>query len=145
LPRSILYSELIITTHSVKTFFLLDIYLYDFNSNIFISNWLPISANAYVDVISGGLWQLLVEPWRIVEGAACALRPTTSTIPQRVVSIEDKTSISCVACITEVVIAYECWRGSSALSTGVVTGTVTTDFITCSCKCPDVLVLGNHV
>ena len=59
--------------------------LLDVNFNNFCCNVLTRITSAYpqLNVISGGLQQLFVEPWRIVEGAACVQRPTTSTIPQK--------------------------------------------------------------
>ena len=113
---------------------------YWFNCNVLIR---IIFADSHVNITSGRLWQLLVEPWRVVEGAACVQRPTTSTIPQRVVTIEYPThSTSTASCVTEVVIPYKCWR-LSYLACGVSTGTTTSrksiDFIMCCDECPDVL------
>ena len=65
----------------------------NFYSNIFITV-VVISTHPHLDIVSGGVRQLLVEPWRNVEGAACVFRPTTSTIPQRISTIE----LSCIPC-----------------------------------------------
>ena len=72
-------------------------------------------------------------------------RPTTSTIPQRVVTIEyPLRSSSTASCVTEVVIPYRCWRlsfltCSVGVSAGTITSRATTDFITSCYKCPDVV------
>ena len=80
--------------------------------NVFIISAL-ISAHSHLNTVSGGKWQLLVEPWRVVEGAAVVQRPTTSTIPQRVITVEClKIKETTRSCITEVVIPYESWRSS---------------------------------
>jgi hypothetical protein len=98
----------------------LDIYFYCFNQNIFIYGMF-VPAHSHLDVISGGLWQLLVEPWRVVEGAACALRTTASAIPQRIVIVKyAKVGNASTACITEIVIAYKGWRQSSLTRCGSV-------------------------
>jgi hypothetical protein len=85
---------------------------------------------------------MLVEPWRVVEGAACVLRPTTSTIPQRV-AIEDYTITrsASTARITEVVIAYKCWRltgttSCGSVGAGTIRGRITTSFIKASYERP---------
>ena len=49
---------------------LLYVHLCNLNEYVFIRTFF-ISAHPHLNVISGGLWQLLVEPWRIVKGAAC--------------------------------------------------------------------------
>ena len=40
-----------------------------------------ITAHSHLYVGSGGLWQLLVEPWRVVEGTAGAGRSHTQPHP----------------------------------------------------------------
>ena len=87
---------------------LLDIYSNTFNGHIFIAA-LFISAHPHLNVISGGLWQLLVEPRRIVEGAARVLCPTTSPIPLRG---------DAETCVTEVVPHHEWRRGRRPAETG---------------------------
>ena len=57
------------------------------NDNVLITPLL-ISTHPHLNVVSGWVWQLLVEPWRSVEAAARAQRPTTISIPQRVVDKE---------------------------------------------------------
>jgi hypothetical protein len=54
---------------------LLDINLYNFNGDVFIIVGATITTHPHLNVIGGGLWQLLVEPWGFVE-AAFALGPT---------------------------------------------------------------------
>ncbi len=71
-----------------------------FNSNIFIKTSL-IFTYSHLDVISGGLWQLLVEPWMIFQGTTCVQRPTISSIPQRIITIKMATLIlALTGCIT---------------------------------------------
>ena len=79
---------------------LLHIYLNDLNLYVLIATLL-VSAHPHVNVLSGGPWQLPVEPWRVVEGAAC-VGITLSLLPQGYVI---KTS-SCTS-ITEIVGTYE--------------------------------------
>ena len=45
-------------------------------------------AHPHLYAISGGLWQLLIEPWRVVERTTGAVGATPSPIPQGVVGIE---------------------------------------------------------
>ena len=125
-------------TCAVSTF-LLNINFYCFNCNVLIR---IIFADSHVNIASGRLWQLLVEPWRVVEGAACVQRPTTSTIPQRVVTIEYPThSTSTTSCVTEVVIPYKCWR-LSYLACGVGTGTTTSRTSSCAATNVQMCCLG---
>ena len=70
-----------------------------------------ISAHPYLDIISGGLWQLLVEPWRSVEHTAISTKwTTTSTIPDRISKIEPQEGITIVfrtARIAEIVLTHK--------------------------------------
>ena len=91
-------SAVILDTQKRKE--LLHIYLNDLNFYVLIGTWL-VSAHPHVNVISGGPWQLPVEPWRVVEGAAC-VGITPSLLPQSYVI---KTS-SCTS-ITEIVGTYK--------------------------------------
>ena len=50
--------------------------------------WALDFTHPHFNVISGGLWQLFVEPWRSVEAAASVGGPTASTIPQWVIGVE---------------------------------------------------------
>jgi hypothetical protein len=118
----------------------LDINFYCFNLYVFIASFL-IPAHSHINIISGGPWQLLVEPWRVVEGAACVLRPTTSTIPQRVTIIDYMFIWASTACITEIVIAYKCWRltgttSCGSVGAGTIRGRITTSFIKASYERP---------
>ena len=77
---------------SSMTLFLLQEYLSHkyinyLNGYVFIST-IIVSAHSHLNVVCGGLWQLPVEPRRSVEAAACVQRLTTSTIPQRVISVD---------------------------------------------------------
>jgi hypothetical protein len=49
---------------------------------------MAISSHPHLNVISGELWQLLVESWRQLLGgvlkSSCTLNPTTFSIPQTV-------------------------------------------------------------
>ena len=128
---------------------LLYIYVYSINGSIFTADTFTADtftcAHPHLNVVSGGLWQLLVEPRRRVEGAAAVQRTTTSTIPQRVIRVEPSyLKASCTGSVTKVVISNKCWRGSG--STGLIgssAGTVTlregANFIKCCSKGPDVL------
>ena len=51
----------------------LDVNLHYFDSSIFIPGQI-IAAHPHLNIVSGGVWKLLVEPWRSVEGAACVLQ-----------------------------------------------------------------------
>ena len=52
-----------------------------------------ILTHPHLDVVSGGLWQLLVEPWRVVEGA-------TIPIPQRIGSTR----------VAEIILHHKLWN-----------------------------------
>ena len=65
-------SKLTCISNSVIDAYLICINLFD--GNIFFAN-MTSSALFHFGVVSGGLWQLLVELWRSVEAVACALRP----------------------------------------------------------------------
>ena len=58
----------------------LDVNFSQFYDNVFFSE-VCTSANSHLDIISGGPWQLPVEPRRSVEGAALISEATTSSIP----------------------------------------------------------------
>ena len=47
-----------------------------------------IPAHPHLYVVSGGLWQLLVEPWRVVEGTTGTVGATPSPIPQGTTVLE---------------------------------------------------------
>ena len=58
-------------------------------------------------------WWEVAEPWGAVESAAVIQSPTTSTIPQRVITVECLSIKGTTrSCITEVVIPHESWRSS---------------------------------
>ena len=103
--------------------FSLDINFYAFNGYIFIFSVL-ISTHPHFYVISGGLWQLSVEPGRVVHAAACTTN--APPIPQWVGQVNKHAS--CYT--TEIPIVNEC--GGFSTRTPVVL----------SSKCPD-MVSGN--
>jgi hypothetical protein len=77
---------------------LLYVELKNFYQNVLVSGGALISTHSHLNAISGWLWELLMEPWRIVKGAACVQRPTTSTIPQEAVAIK-KPLLNAVAAV----------------------------------------------
>ena len=77
------------------------------NGDIFVISTF-ISTHPHLNVIGGGLWQLLVEPWRSIEAAACAQRPTASTIPQRIIIIKRAKLIAIMTpSITEIIVSVK--------------------------------------
>ncbi len=89
--------------------FSLNVNLKSFYGNIFVKCTL-ISADPHLDVVSGGAWQLLVEPRRGVEGTASSLRPAASTVPQRVAAVEDFKHPCCSRPrIAEIIIPNKGW------------------------------------
>ena len=114
--------------------FSLDIYLHLLYGNVFIVT-VFICAQPHLYVVSGGLWQLLVEPGRV--GAA----QTAGIAPQRH-RVEVKfTHITLITRITEVILANKRWRRASI---SVLTGTVVAETISCASinahsKTPDVV------
>lgn len=126
--------------------FLLNIYFNHLKGRIFIINML-VSAHPHFDIGGGGLWQLLVEPRRRVEGAAGVSRSTTSTIPQRVLAVESvQLECVCASCVAEIVVPHEGRDNGLAILLGVDTGAYDCccriNLIERSCKGPDVLSWG---
>ena len=75
-----------------------------------------VTTHFELEVIGGGLGELLAEPWWTVEGAARAGRTTPLPVPQWVVCIHYicRISLSGRDCrVTEVVVPDEWWHGSS--------------------------------
>ena len=87
----------------------LDVNLNSFNKYIFVVTR-GFSAQPHLYVLSGGLWQVSVEPWRVVEGTA-GVTATPLTIPNGVSQIYSwgRGGLS----ITEVMVANKCWRSST--------------------------------
>ena len=74
------------------------------------------TTHSELEVIGGGLGELLTEPWRTVEGAARAGRTTPLAVPQWIVCVHFicRPSLSGSDCrVTEVVFPDEWWHGSS--------------------------------
>ena len=91
---------------------LLDIYLHHFNCNIFATG-IFISAHPHLNIISGRLWKLFVEPWRSVKAAAIVWCLATLSIPQRISTkkLREIIGMKCFkSSITEVVHAYKIWE-----------------------------------
>ena len=61
------------------------------------------TTHSELEVIGGGLGELLAKPWRTVEGAARAGRTTPLAIPQWVVWVQITTRSDCDCSVTEVV------------------------------------------
>ena len=77
---------------------------------------ISVTTHSELEVIGGGLGELLAEPWRTVEGAARAGRTTPLAVPQWVVWVHFITRmyLSGSDCrVTEVVFPDEWWHGSS--------------------------------
>ena len=75
-----------------------------------------VTTHSELEVIGGGLGELLAEPWRMVEGAARAGRTTPLAVPQWVVCVHYicRIPLSGSDCrVTEVVFPDEWWHGSS--------------------------------
>ena len=66
---------------------LLNIQLYCLDKYVFILSFL-IPAQPHLYGVSGGLWQLSVEPGRVVDVAA-GVAPTIHPVPQRVARMKD--------------------------------------------------------
>ena len=116
---------------------LLDVNLGDLYGDIFIGTTF-ISAHPLLNVVSGWLWQLLVEPWRAAESAACTLTSTTSPIPQSISKESGrKRIVATTASITEGIIPHKCRRitdtGTVSIYAGLIKG---------SYKCPKCAALG---
>ena len=81
-----------------------------------------LTTHSELEVIGGGLGELLAEPWRTVEGAARAGRTTPLAVPQWVVCVQytyRRKSLSGIDCrVTEVVFPDEWWHNSSVGSIG---------------------------
>ena len=95
-----MHSLVLFTLHNVL---LANIYLHQLNRNVFISGLVLAHPDLYV--VSGGLWQLLVEPGRVSAAG------TTTPISQRL-TLETILSsrVHFVARITEIVVAHKRWR-----------------------------------
>ena len=91
--------------------------LLNVNFNLVKGSSSPIaSTHSELEVIGGGLGELLAEPWRTVEGAARAGRTTPLPVPQWVVCVHYicRPSLSGIdSSVTEVVFPDEWWHGSS--------------------------------
>ena len=75
-----------------------------------------VTTHSELEVIGGGLGELLADPWRTVKEAARAVLTTPLAIPQWVVSVQStpRISFSGSGCrVTEVVFPDEWWHGSS--------------------------------
>ena len=73
------------------------------------------TTHSELEVICGGLGELLAKPWRTVEGAARAGRTTPLAVPQWVVCVHyicRKYFSDSDCCVTEVVFPDEWWHGS---------------------------------
>ena len=96
------------TNHPVRRIKLLHIYFQYFKIDVFIVSIL-VSTQPYLNVITGWGRDLFPEPWWRVEVTAGAVLPTSSTIPERIISVEDELVIVLTASVTEVVISNEVW------------------------------------
>ena len=75
-----------------------------FKVNIFIIGIL-VSAKPHLDVVTGWRRDLFPEPWWRVDVTAGVVLPTSSTIPERIVSIEDELVEVLTTSVTEVVVS----------------------------------------
>ena len=108
-----------------------------------------ITTYSHLNIISCGGWQLLQEPWRIIEHTASAVCPATSSIPQGVIGIKrGGRGCLCAPSVAEVVVSDVAggWGGREGSSCRLVyIGARTicvgkhTHLIPSRCKCPDVL------
>ncbi len=81
---------------------LLDVDFVAFNGYVLITGAF-IPAHPHLDAVGGWLWQLLVEPRRVVEGATRALATAASTLPQRIGRVQDVAVQHVLpTCVTEV-------------------------------------------
>ena len=145
LAQLLIWNVIFGCTYVVKTISLLlslDINFYSLYGNIFISTQL-ISAHPHLNAISGGLCQLLVEPWRVVKGAACVERPTASTVPQWIITVKVPRNEMASTCrVTKIVITHVSRRWSGSAGLGVYAGTIiftSVSFIKCCSKRPDIM------
>jgi hypothetical protein len=84
--------------------------VYDLNCYIFIAPWF-VRAYPHLNVISGVLWQLLVEPWRGIEGTAHVLIPTTFSIPQRFQEmLAIQRSVVSISSLAKIILSHKGWR-----------------------------------
>ena len=64
-----------------------------------------------LQVVSGGMWEGLTEPWRVVELAAGAGGTTPLAVPERVIGEENIwNTTTMIARVTEVIISNKCSR-----------------------------------
>ena len=121
----------------------LDIYFQRLKINIFITLIL-VCTQPHLNVITGWRRDILQEPWWRVPGTAGVELTTSSTIPERIVSIEDELVVILTACVTEVVMSYKVrycrrWR-VAGVSTGTYIRETSVILVKCCSKCPNVFV-----
>lgn len=108
-------------------------------------------ADPQLNIISGSLWRLFIEPWWMVKGAArvvkATYRFTTSTIPQRIITIERGSfEVIPAARVTEIIVPNVWWcRWNRVVGAKTVTARpiMSNQFITSCNECPDVLPRGS--
>ena len=72
--------------------------------NVYLES-IPSSTQPHLDVITDWRRDLFPEPWWRVEFTAGVVLTTSSTIPERVISIEDGLQVVLTASVTEVVVS----------------------------------------
>ena len=101
-----------------------------------------IATQPQFNIICIWLWELLTEPWWVVEGAVSTGTPTSLTIPKWIIRVQYELPSISTSSLTEVVLVnegrYSSCEGNIWLSTRT-TVTESSTWIPCCCKCPYVL------
>ena len=107
--------------------------------DIFIRSCL-ISTQSHFNVVTSACWQLLHEPWRVVERTASVESTTALAIPERIIGVKAIFKMLRTSCIAKVVTANKRGDWYGLLVVDICTRTYCVwkcqDLIKCSSKCP---------